>query len=322
MPIPGPTDPTRGSPPRRAATSRRTSSIDIHWQPADDRGVVLRLVGHARDARGDDVVADAGLEAEVGSDWRVVALRTDPPGLEAALAPLHGIPIRSGFRANAVAALPDERDTPLGQLLDDLPVAALIAGYATMREVNRSDIEFHAHGVADQMRDLCSGWRDGGGLLSSVEDGGGVPLQPMVPAPDLRHPDDPGGWHDLPPLPPLAMRRVRRIDVDADGHVDAMFRDTYGEPDGTETVLHEYGVVAAVDLDTMEIREIAATPHVLPWEECPAAAGNVADLTHVPTPDLRAEVPARLTGIRSCTHLNDLLRSLAAVGRLAALTRV
>ena len=321
MPVPGPTNPTTGTPPRRATTARRTVSTDIHWQPADERGVVLRLVGHARDVRGEDVVGEAGLEADVGADWTVIGLRTDPPA-PAALAPLHGIPIRSGFRASAVAALPDERDTPLGQLLDDLPVAALIAGYATMREVNRSGVEFRAHGVADHMRDICSGWRAGGGLLDSLEDGGLVPLQPMVPAPDLRHPDDPGGWHDLASLEPLAMRRVRRIDVDADGNVDAMFRDTYGEPDGTETVLHEYGVLATVDLDTMAIREIEATPHVLPWDDCPAAAANVADLTHVPTPDLRAEVPARLSGIRSCTHLNDLLRSLAAVARLAALARV
>jgi hypothetical protein len=122
------------------------------------------------------------------------------------------------------------------------------------------------------------------------------------------------------------MRRRRRIDVGGllprqNGNdlveVDAMFRDSYGEPDGTEVVLHEYGLQATLDPDGLVVRSIEAVPAVLPFGECPLAAANVEDLVGRAIGDFRTAVREQLTGIRSCTHLNDMLRVLADVPYLA-----
>jgi hypothetical protein len=58
---------------------------------------------------------------------------------------------------------------------------------------------------------------------------------------------------------------------------------------------------------------------VLPWVECPAAAGFVELLVGSDAADLGRRVPATLTGLSSCTHLNDLLRSLSCLPRLIGL---
>jgi hypothetical protein len=54
---------------------------------------------------------------------------------------------------------------------------------------------------------------------------------------------------------------------------------------------------------------------VLPFPECPAAALAVGDLVGCDLAELSRSVPDLLTGIRSCTHLNDLLRALGGRGR-------
>ena len=99
--------------------------------------------------------------------------------------------------------------------------------------------------------------------------------------------------------------------------INAMFRDTYAEVDGTESVLHEYGVRATIR--NGRILDIQATPRVLPQVECPAAAAAVGDLVGEPVRQLGRRVRELLAGVRSCTHLNDLLRSLSCIPRLLAL---
>ena len=116
------------------------------------------------------------------------------------------------------------------------------------------------------------------------------------------------------------MRRRRRIDLSMDEqswNVDAMFRDTYGEDDGVESVLHEYSVEATFE-DGI-VATISAVPHVLPFPECPLAADNVGRLVGVRAEHLREVVRTDLSGIDGCTHLNDLLRALADVPDLAEL---
>jgi hypothetical protein len=116
------------------------------------------------------------------------------------------------------------------------------------------------------------------------------------------------------------MRRLRRIDVlpGDPTAVDAMFRDTYMEPDGHESILHEYALRAVCDGDG-RLLDVEAEPHVLPHIECPDAAPNVVELRGQLTRDLRTIVPVTLEGVRSCTHLSDLLRSLSCVSRLQAI---
>jgi len=134
-------------------------------------------------------------------------------------------------------------------------------------------------------------------------------------APDLDHGDDPDAWHPMAPLPVHGMRRRRRIDVfeEAPGRIgiDAMFRDTYVRADGVETIIHEYTLDAAVDADTGVIVESRATPRVLPWQECPGAVASAERITGMTLGELHFRVRQELFGTSTCTHLNDLLRSVA-----------
>jgi hypothetical protein len=97
-----------------------------------------------------------------------------------------------------------------------------------------------------------------------------------------------------------------------------MFRDTFAEEDGSESVLHEYSVHGTVDR-AGRLLDVEAVPRVLPHIECPAATASVSDLVGERTADLGMRVGSTLGGIRGCTHLNDLLRSLSCVPRLLAL---
>jgi hypothetical protein len=99
--------------------------------------------------------------------------------------------------------------------------------------------------------------------------------------------------------------------------VDAHFRDSYVDDEG-ETVVHEYTVVARVDVATSTVLEATATPRVLPWFECPEAAASAGRLAGRTLESLRAGVRAEFLGASTCTHLNDMLRALADVGALGA----
>jgi hypothetical protein len=58
---------------------------------------------------------------------------------------------------------------------------------------------------------------------------------------------------------------------------------------------------------------------VLPWTECPFAAASAARLDGHAVGELRELVGREFKGTTTCTHLNDLLRSLADLARLVAL---
>jgi hypothetical protein len=136
------------------------------------------------------------------------------------------------------------------------------------------------------------------------------------------HGGDPLADVALPVLPVGSMRRRRRIDVLPGDpfEVEAWFRDSYVDASGTEGSLHEYTVRATFEGrgDDCRVAAMTATSHVLPHAECPWAADNVGDLVGQRAGSLRTGVLEVLNGIRCCTHLNDLLRSLAAVPSLAA----
>lgn len=290
--------------------------------PEGDARVGLLLSGRARDLRGSgEVIDESSLVAEAGpgfaSQRRVVSLSTSPGRAE--LDVLVGGPVGAGLRAAVQGALPGVGGTTLGLLLDDVPVAALISGYAGMRAAALAGENYVVPGVVSRMADLCSGWRTGGEAVISIGAGHGMPRQDCPPAPALEEGDQ-LAWHAQPALPAGAMRRRRRIDIFADGDgwaIDAMFRDTFGEPEGHEGVLHEYSLLASLDAD-LTLTAIEATPHVLPFEECPWAAANVARLAGRPVGALRQVVPDVLGGVAGCTHLNDLLRALADTAALLA----
>jgi hypothetical protein len=298
-------------------------------------GVALPMAGAARDIRtgpgGPDdvtVVAEASVEAGFDATRRLVSLEAMPPAPWAAA--LVGATAGGGFRRRLDEVMPPEEAGSLVRMvLDDLPAGALISGYAWMRLARREGHDpssLMPPDIVERMSDLCSGWRVDGEAIASVQAGRGVPVQDCPPAPDLAV-ADPLGWHPMEPLPPDWMRRRRCIDVSvADPHdpqgafsVWAMFRDCVGEPGGGEAVLHEYAVEVAGSGTVIE--ELRADPRVLPFPECPGAAGAVGALAGRALADLPEAVPATLVSVASCTHLNDLLRALGGAAPLVELAR-
>jgi Protein of unknown function (DUF2889) len=240
----------------------------------------------------------------------------------AASSRLAGAPAMSGFRAAADKAAPELRHARdlRYTLLDDVPVATLISGHALSESNLLGDVTKSGYlPVADQ----CAGFASDGELLTSLTKGGTVtPTGPE--APDLDHDDDRWAWHQVKALPRYGMRRRRRIDVYDVGAgrvgIDAMFRDTYVRSDGVETIIHEYTLDAIVD-ETGIIVESRATPRVLPWQECPGAVASAERITGMTLQELHFRVRRELSGTSTCTHLNDLLRSIADAEALIRLVQ-
>ncbi|OCB24397.1 hypothetical protein A5674_22875 [Mycobacterium malmoense] len=285
--------------------TRRPGSIDPVY-----------LSGRARDLK----TARDGTPAEVGharleATVEMIARVVQHLEVEPAVANMHliGAPAMSGFRAAVDKAAPDlrpRRDLRY-TLLDDVPVATLISGHA----LSASGVL----GVATKsgylpVADQCAGFVTGGLLMSSFEAGDpAVVTGPL--APSLDDPDDPLAWHEMATLPLHGMRRRRRLDVNNSGEglgieIDAMFRDTYVRADGTETIIHEYTVESVVDFDTRTILRSEAAPRVLPWQECPGAVASATRLAGIRLNDLHFRIRQELHGTTTCTHLNDLLRSI------------
>jgi len=300
-------------------------SIDIG--PRRGFSSALDMTGLARDIRTgrqgrDDVTVLAEASVAAGFDMarNLITLETTPAATWAQ--DLIGARAGGGFRRHLAAVVPDaEAGSLLRQVLDDMPAAALISGYAWMRLARREGHDpstLVPADMLDRMSDLCSGWRTGGEAVASIETSHGMPIQDCPPAPVDT--SDPWGWHSTGTLERDWMRRRRCLDVTVDEAGDfsiwAMFRDTVGEEDGDEVVLHEYAVTASGMGTT--VGAVAAEPRVLPFPECPAAAAAVGDLVGCELDELSTSVPDLLTGIRSCTHLNDLLRALGGVADIVA----
>jgi hypothetical protein len=287
--------------------------MDCHWPNglSGDVDVVGRARDFVTDGTGDArTVDEAALDAHIAfQDGRkVVAISTTPPvdGLDV----LVGVTAGPGFRSRMAKAAAAHREarTPLHLLLDDVPVAVLIAAYAFNVAGRSSHEELGLRVVVDQ----CAGWAGTGTMMQEVRRTGRTPRLFGPEAPLLEPAEDPDSWHALPFLPTMATRRRRRMDVGRDQGVlvcNAMFRDTYMHEDGKETIVHEYELHAAVD-DDLVITHVEAVPHVLPWEECPAAAASALRIEGLHVSELRDFVRESLRGTSTCTHLNDLLRSL------------
>jgi hypothetical protein len=306
---------------------RRTSSVDV-VRP-DGAGGAVAIAARARDVLvgPDGTVRPAAavrLDASLDAFQELVALEASPPvdGLRALL----GRRVASGFRAEAARALAADRRaaTALYLLVDDLPVVTLVSGYAVQHAGALGEVP---KGSYEPTVDLCAGWRAGGTLMRVVDEAGVPPMTLGPPAPSLepatRRPGAVDAWHELPVPMPRTVRRRRRIDVACRDalEVDAMFRDSHWDDDGVETVVHEYCLTARVDPATGVVTDARATPRVLPYVECPTAAHSAARVVGMPLEAVRDRVRAELRGTGTCTHLNDLLRSLEDVRGLDAAYR-
>jgi hypothetical protein len=283
----------------------------------------VTVVARGRDLRttpdgGTTVLDAARLDLEASHPERLIG-RIDAEPSHPGLQTLVGVRASAGFRRAVDAAVPGERasGSVRFQLLDDLPTAMLVSGYAVqVSVVNRTP----RPKLTLQHPDLCAGWVAGGTLLSRLEETGilPAPLGPEAPSVEPGD-DDPLGWHAFDPLPPHGMRRRRRLDVWRDGEVamvECFFRDSHSGPESIETVLHEYTVHAVFDPSTRRFLSCEADIGALPWSECPAAAASATRLAGAPAEGLRGWVRDTFVGPATCTHLNDTLRSLEDVAAL------
>jgi len=333
----GPSRPVPTTAERIPGSVRRTSSVDT-TRPDGLLGDLV-VTARARDlrtgpGRSPVVSGEAELSARIdGTTRQLVSITTSPPVPE--LDRLIGSTVGPGFRSRATACCPEERDgsTLLHLLLDDLPGATLVSGYAVQRagvlarprspELPPGEAPGPARMVMAQ-DDLCAGWAHDGTMMVTIRSTGEIPVPAGPPAPALERRDDSVAWHTMEPLGPHAMRRRRRLDVVAPGVpddpylLDAHFRDSHMNEGGAESVVHEYTVTGSVDGTGSTVLDISAEAHVLPWMECPGALASAGRIAGMRTGELRTRVRRELTGASTCTHLNDTLRSLGDVEVLVA----
>jgi hypothetical protein len=316
-----------GPAPRRPlASARRTSSIDVTWP--DGRWRDMALDGRARDivtprsGGSPIVIAEDGFRARLKADRTILAITTEPERPAAA----HLVGARGGghLRRAIDEVLPEERRTatPLHLILDDISGASLVAGWAwsqwtddwlggAPKGLDRAQLAK----LLRNMEGICTGFAPGSSALAL-----GPTRRPSggAPAPGLRNPEDPEGWHGFPVQDGVNMRRARRVDVTLGDAVtiDAAFQDSASRPDGGRMALHEYRLVVTADPASLRITSITAEPRVLPFPECPSATRNLARLLGAPLVELRERVVEELRGTAGCTHLNDALRALAAAPSL------
>lgn len=314
--------PRQSAPERRRGSVRRTSTIDS-VRPGDMMGD-FHQTGRARDLRTHadgswEILKEASVFAivDMSNFFSLTELHTDPHREE--LAALIGRSVSTGFRAATVALIPDERDraTLLNLLLDDLPGAALVSGYA----IGASGVKFERKEGSPilQIPDLCAGFQRGGTMMTEIDATGRPPTVTGPRAPSLIRHEDPVAWHQLLPLPARGMRRWRCLDVWLEGpdiKAEAYFRDSHMDEDLVETVVHEYTVQVSIDPITRTVQTSDTTAHSLPWVECIQAQNSGSRISGMALLSLRPVVREEFVGTSTCTHLNDTLRSIEDVRAL------
>lgn len=327
-----PADPAGPSPLRRPGSIRRTSSIETHWPEGPGRP--MRMRGRARDL----FTPDGGAEPRVlAEDWTDILASFHREILE--IETSHGaqaarelVGARAGgkLRGELARLFPEDlaQASPLHLLLDDFAGASLVAGWGWSRWPGEAMAKLRAEsaknaGRGGRMEGVCAGFRPGASSLTA-EGGPNHEHQSSAAVPPLPHPEDPAGWHELTAQTGVGMRRARRLDVWLDGAVrlDIHFQDSGTTPQGEgREAIHEYRVFATADPETFELLTLEVQPRVLPYWECRAASPNASMMLGVRLGDLRETVLKTLPGTLGCTHLNDVLRSMADVPSLVARLR-
>ena len=262
------------------------------------------------DAVGDGhVVGAASLDCVVAVDRSITSISADPD--EPALKALIGRVAHRGWRAAASEVV--GADSVLSSLLDDVPIALLLSSYGALRHGTLDMVSVQP--LMAHMRNLCAGWAEGATPMRTMDAGLPMPLPGVVPLPAARQ-TDPLATEPRLALQPGEVRRTRRLDVvpGSTATVFADFRDSWCDQDGNVGVLHEYVVTATLASDGV-ITSIAAEPRVLPYDECTLAAASPQRLVGRDIEDVAGEVRAG-AGTATCSHLDDLLRTLATVPRL------
>lgn len=319
------------APRRRPGSVRRTTSIDSDWP--EGYGKAWEMIGRARDLLtpsdgGEPQVLDAAQFRIMASPAReILSIETDP--VHPRSQELVGVRAGGASRVVLGEKLGDILGTPLFQLLDDFAGASLVAGWIWSRwtddwmaRAQRVGVQQTA-GRRGQMVNICTGFAEGASSLRP--DGAPDSInQSSAEVGPLEHPEDAAGWHAMPHQEGPQIRRARRLDLwREDGliKVDAGFQDSGSNPNGGRTAIHEYRVFAEIDAETGVLVALQALPLILPYRECPGASVKATRMIGRRVANFRAEVLGALPGPLGCTHLNDVLRGLADVPRLASLPR-
>ncbi len=290
---------------------RRLTCLDLvrPHGPAGDLTVRGRALDVTTDSGGRPVsYDDARLEATVDYHGGRVLLHLETSPELPELAALVGASVIAGFRGRADLDTVAGISAPLAALLDDLPVGVLISGHAVSAARTSGNESVTVSSGYIPVADQCAGYAAGGALMTAIAERGRSPVADGPDAPALDAPE----WMSEP-LAEHGMRRIRRIDrhhMDGAIRVDAMFRDTYRRVDGVETVIHEYELAVVADEATGVIEHAVATPRVLPWFDCPGAVASAGTLVGTTLERIDERVRRDFRGVGTCTHLNDLLRSI------------
>ncbi|MEO6091398.1 MAG: DUF2889 domain-containing protein [Novosphingobium sp.] len=309
---------------------RRTSSIDVSWPDGAEGN--RRFIGRARDfftppSGGPGRVLDAAsMQATLDFDKEVKAISAYPE--PARLGQLVGQRGGNHLRMVLREVMPELITTgaPLYLLLDDISGVALVSSWAWANWDPDWAVQMRQRIPADQLEKMNKARE---GVCWGLQPGNSGTREDLAPgsvgtadAGELRNPADPEGWHEFPTAPGPGFRRARRIDVSRDDeagviHIDSAFQDSAPRPGGGRSAIHEYRLSASVDAESLEILMLDPEARILPFSECPGAIHNTERLIGARLDDIRAEVLAQLRGPQGCTHLNDALRALAEVPKLA-----
>lgn len=327
---PPPRQTANPAPPRPANSVRRTCSIDVSWP--DGVGGDRRFIGTARDYRtGEEgepgeVLGSARMEARIDEEKTILSISAE--SAPAALSELVGQKAGSHLRLMLRETMPEllERGDPLYLPLDDLSGTALVSAFgfsqwnpefARQFRERLTDAEFA--NMMESRTNVCWGLAEGNSGLRPDRNMDDVA---SAEAGELRNPVDPAGWHDLPDEEGPGFRRARRIDVWRDNEglirIDSSFQDSAKRRDQGRVAIHEYDLAVTVDPATGTIVSLEPTARILPFSECPGAIHNARRLVGKRIEDIRDEVLANLRKTEGCTHLNDALRALAEVPKLAS----
>jgi hypothetical protein len=324
-PVPLVSGPAPSTPARRSWSVRRTSTIDTTWP--EGYGTAMHMTGRARDLLtgtdpvGPRILAEDGFAARLTPQRQIITLTTEP--VRAPADELSGSRAGSQLRLAIARVFRAELEagTPLYLLLDDIAGASLVCVWAWSQwHQDWNKVAISGESAMDHRRAMagvCIGFSPDSPVMTGDES---QLVQNNRSVGQLDATEDAWAWHALNDQNGPAARRARRIDVHFEGELivaNAHFQDSCTRPDGGREAVHEYLLRATVDRASMTIRSIVADPRILPFNYCPAAILNIGRLVGSPIGRLRATVIEDFARTEGCTHLNDMMRSLAEVPQLA-----
>ena len=305
-------------------------SIDVCW-PDGEAGNRL-FVGRCRDyltpADGGTgrVLDEAEFRASLSEDKTITSISATPPspGIDS----LVGVRGGNHLRLFIKETMPEliASGAPIYLPLDDISGTALVSMSAASQWHEDWIERMRASYKPEEFEQLMAGrvnvcW----GLAEGNSGVTGEAVRSNISAADagdVRNPADPEGWHELYEHDGPGFRRARRIEVQRDDaagliRIEAAFQDSVNRKSGGRGAIHEYNISATADLASGKLLTLEPEARVLPFGECPGAVHNTQRLIGRSLGEIREAVLEQLRGPQGCTHLNDALRALAEVPKLA-----